>query len=191
VYQFTDIITFAQWSNFFDTFTQSCALTSLFIFLNITFSGCDGDTYASECNAHGAGVSVSYTGECGTTSVTGITDAPVTAPVITEPPVAGSVDTHAPVDNSIHSKSGKSKAKKESKATKTVHHEKESKATKTVHHEKESKATKTVHHEKESKGSKEVHGPNFSMQQMMGSEDASFANSRHRFYGWQLDGFDV
>jgi len=137
------------------------------IFLQISFSGCDGDTYASECKAHGAGVSVSHTGECGTTIVTGITDEPVSAPVITEPTVAGSVDTHAPVDNSVHSKSGKSKAKKESKAT------------------------KTVHHEKESKGSKEVHGPSFSMQQMMGSEDAGFANSRHRFYGWQLDGFDV
>ena len=64
-----------------------------------------------------------------------------------------------------HGKAGKSKAKKESKAIK-------------VHQ-----------HEKESKGSK-VHGPPFSMQ-MMGSEDAGFAHSRLRYYGWQLDGFDV
>jgi hypothetical protein len=43
-------------------------------------------TNASECKARDAGVSVSYTGECGTTPiVTGVTDAPATAPVITEP----------------------------------------------------------------------------------------------------------
>ena len=85
--------------------------------------------------------------------MTGITDAPATAPVKSLSLLVAAVH---------HGKAGKSKAKKESEAIK-------------VHQ-----------HEKESKGSK-VHGPPFSMQ-MMGSEDAGFANPRHWY---QLYGFDV